>query len=291
MQCGCDLRHGCGSAAELDGAACVDIDGIVGKRSAAGQNRARRNDLALLLTCDSAVHEKEKQTEKHDVDELEHPISRSLGEHSSKSHRRHLMTVMAASFEVRARSRTVTRSCTSVDELRTTAPRRAPFSLTSFSLGTSSSRVVAIPLILIRGPLDTLMMTPGTPALRMSPVVVDPAAAEPDELDPPASKSVPNLVKVDDNMKNMSRRNTTSTSGTSGRGRRIRAGASMRMRLPLSGEGRHLIEIPQLIFGDPLSEETGDRHFNDGALIFDATLEPRSGGRENDRYRKSEGSR
>src|SRR5690349_15946620 len=112
-----------------------------------------------------------------------------------------------------------------------------------------------MPLILISGPLDTAMITLGMAVLRLSAGL--PAAA-PTGLVPCASVSTPNLLKVEESMKNMRSRNTTSTSGTSGSGLRMGAGASTRKGASLGRERCHLIELAQLILGDALGEKAGE---------------------------------
>src|SRR5205814_8562528 len=116
---------------------------------------------------------------------------------------RHPTTLTAESCDLRARSRTVTRSWTSADDVSTRAPERAPLACSSSSLATRSPTLAAIPLILISGPLDTLMITPGMLDFRAS--AAAPGLAAVDGLAPLASRRLPNLLNVDDSMKNIRR--------------------------------------------------------------------------------------
>src|SRR3954468_23147680 len=99
----------------------------------------------------------------------------------------------------------------------------------------------------MRGPAATLMMRSGRR------VALEPADAPA----PPPSSIVLNFAKVEDSMKNMRSRNTTSTRGTSGRGLRIRAGASIRMHPSLARQGGDFFEVSELILGYALREEPG----------------------------------
>ena len=73
---------------------------------------------------------------------------------------------------------------------------------------------------------------------------------------------MPNLAKVEDNMKNMSRRKTTSTNGVSGIGLVTRFGPSMRTSASGGRKCCHFFEVTRLLVSNPVGNEARQSGFH-----------------------------